>query len=61
VKLEAVTVRVERLTWWLLSSEFGDATGGRNQVRLEEHLEEVNLEAVFWETGAMGPEIQFIG
>jgi len=40
--LEAVNERVWRYTGSLPSSEFGDALGGHDRVRLEEYLEEID-------------------
>jgi len=40
--LEAVIERVWRYTWSLSSSEFGDALGGHDRVRLEENLEGID-------------------
>jgi len=38
-----------------------DALGGRDQARLEEYWEEVNMEAVVQDGGATGAETLFIG
>jgi len=35
--------------------------GGNDRARLEEYLEEVDLEAVVWEGGEMGAETTFLG
>jgi len=61
VNLEAIIEQVERYTWRQLLSEFRDALGGCDRVRLEEDFEVVNLEAVIWERGATGAETLFIG
>jgi hypothetical protein len=39
----------------------GDALGGHDRSRLEEYIEEVDLEAVDLEGGAMAAETLFIG
>jgi hypothetical protein len=41
--------------------EFGDAVGGHDQLRMEEHIEEAELEVVYQEGGAMAVESIFIG
>jgi hypothetical protein len=61
---EAEMKRRWRYTWRPQSSKFGDVLGGRDQARLEEYweavnLEVVNLEAVVREGGRTGAETLF--
>jgi len=53
--LKVVIERVERSTWRLWSSEFGDAVEGYDWARLEEYLEAVDLEG-----GTMAADTLFI-
>jgi len=55
--VEAIMVQ----TWRPSSREFGVALGGRDQWRMEEYLELVDLEYVDWEGGVMAVETRFIG
>ena len=42
-------------------SEFGDALGGHDRARLDEHWEVVNLKVVVWEGGTTAAETLLIG
>jgi hypothetical protein len=59
--LEAVIKQVWRCTWRPRWSDFGDAFGGHDQLRLEEYLELVDLEAVDREGGATAAVTLLIG